>query len=125
MAVELVAADGASHTVRVPVSGRVRRPVEAAPSHLLLPDGRLQAVGFLVGASDEPFTATVVDAPAGLTAALEPEPTLAGRFQMKLLVGRAVGVSPTTGTGQVRLSVTPRSAQPFILEVPVSCPARP
>lgn len=120
--VELAAADGTPHTVRVPVSGRVRRPVEPAPAHLLLPAGRETATAFLVGASEEPFTAAVVGTPAGLTAALEAEPPLAGRFQVKLVVNRAAGTAPATGP--VRLTVTPGSGAAFPLEVPVSCPAR-
>ncbi len=121
--VELAAADGAPHILRVPVSGRVRRPVEPAPSHLLIPDGRDRMTTYLVGATAEPFAVTVAGVSDGLTATLEPEPSLADRFQVRLVVSRSGGaVRPT---GMVRLTVTPGSAPPFPLEVPVSCPARP
>lgn len=123
--VELTAADGTPHAVRVPVSGRVRRPVECAPAHLLLPDGRSQTVAYLLGATDESFTAAVVGTPAGLTASLEAELPLAGRFQIRLVVGRAGGSDRPSGAGRVQVAVTPGSGPPFSLEVPVSCPARP
>lgn len=114
-----MAGDGLSpqQEVRVTVSGRVRHAVECRPAEALFRSADPQTV-YLIGADASGFTADVAATPAGLSAAVAPEPPLAGRSQLRLVLTPAAGTRPA---GAVRLAVRVGDAPPFDLEVPVSC----
>jgi hypothetical protein len=117
VSVELAGDGVTSRELRVPVGGRVRQPVECLPGRVLL--GKTASTVYLVGTDVTPFTVTVVATPPGLAAVVEPEPSLSGRAQARLILTPAAALFPA---GMVRLSVVTGNGPPFELEVPVSCP---